>query len=422
MRWNKILVLAGKEVRELIRERLVLFGMILGPIIIFAFLGGIMGAAVQRAEEQGGPPTVVGVYWQGPGEPPRDVLEALEKAFGRVVMVDRPGESEVTIILNQDIVASLRAGERVEVPVVITSKGISFTFLGRIDAIDGLLDRAYYELLAGKCSSCGVRLDPESLGDPVGVDAKVIYRGRTLSLQEAMAYATAVGFGVPFAVMILALATMTVSALSVGAEKEAKTLETLLTLPLSRSELIIGKALGVVALSLLGIASYAGGLYLYARMTTASISGETGGLNVNLSMTPVQLILVLAGLALAVVAASLIGFSAGSLAQDLRGAQMLASYLGLLLIAPSFIVMFGFDPSSFSPPVRAALLLDPFMVLVYQVYEALVGSITASLQYLLGLVAHVVLWSLVAARMIASESLITGSSRLQRLIRRPTGR
>ena len=419
MRWDKVLVLAGKEVRELIRERLVLFGMILGPIIIFAFLGGIMGAAVERAAEEARPPERVGVYWLGEGRPPQDVLEALTWAFGAVSIVDRPGEMDVTIILDPGIVEALRRGDPVEVPVVVVSSGLSLTFLGKIDAIDGILDRAYYRYLADRCSACGVSLDPDRLGDPVGVEVQVLYRGKLMSMEEAMAYATAVGFGVPFAVMILALATITVSALSVGAEKEAKTLETLLTLPLSRSELIMGKALGVVALSLLGIASYAGGLYIYTRMTAAAVAGG-GELGVGTSMTLGQGILILAGLALAVVTASLIGFAAGSLAQDLRGAQMLASYLGLLLIAPSFIVMFGFDPSSFSPAVRAALLLDPFMVLVYQVYEALVGSITASLQYLLGLVAHVILWSLVAARMIASESLITGSSRIQRLIRRPT--
>ncbi len=425
MRPEKVMVLAVKEARELSRERIVLFGLLLGPVLVFAFMGGVVGASLESAREAAARPFSIAVVWLG-GEPPPPGLDEfvealLDSGAGSVVVLGPRGDPagagvDAAVYVAPGDLEALLEGGRVRLRVEYYLDQASLLELTRLQAVERVLEEAATRLVAERCAACLPRATPESLLDPVDVEATVYYKGRVGSVEELMGLVSGVTIGIPVATMILAFAAMTVSAVSVGAEKEAKTLETLLTLPVTREELIAGKALGVLALVTLGILSYGAGLYIYMK----SLEAATGGAPAQPSMAlPGRAAaIILASLALSMLVASLMGFALGSLASDVRGAQMITSYAGLILVAPAFALMFGVSPESLPPAVDAVLHLDPFMLLVYAGYYAVTGETARAIAHTLGLLAHAAAWTIVAARLLSSEALITGAPRLRILGRR----
>ncbi len=424
---GRLWTLASKEARELIRERVVLFGLIVGPILVFAVMGGVAGAAAKSAAEQARRALSFQLVWTGPGEPPEDLegfVAALVKAGASSVEVAREpggGGEFVRVYIGPSELKALEYGKPVVLRVEIGLGQASVAYLDIARRVDVILDNAARIYTSGGCKLCLPGLAEDYFVNPVDEEVTVYYRGRSGSLQEMAGLLLGVSIGVPVATMILVFAAMTVAAVSVGVEKEAKTLEMLLTLPVSRRQLIAGKALGVMLLTLAGMASYGLGLYIYGRMLQSAAGGEAPGFTLRFQLGAGEALIVVAALAVAMYIAIIIGFAAGALAGDVRGAQLLASYIGLVLAAPAFALMFGLSPESLPGAARLIVQLDPFMALVYTAYYAVIGEAARTAASLGILVLEAILLTAGVAKLVESETMVTGASRLQKLFERVRG-
>jgi ABC-2 type transport system permease protein len=212
---------------------------------------------------------------------------------------------------------------------------------------------------------------------------------------------------IPVVVMMLIIMAGVSVISSMGLEKENKTLETLLTLPVRRSHIVIGKIVGSALVGMIMASIYMIGFSRY--MSSFQISdinladfGLALGMPDYLLVGISLFVALLAGLALCIVL--------GTFAKNYRSAQTLIFPITALAMISSFIVMFkDFDTIPailrifvfaipFSHPMMAmrALMLDNYLLVI--------GGIAYTAVF-------TVIMIVVAVRIFNSDRLLTGSVR-----------
>lgn len=144
---------------------------------------------------------------------------------------------------------------------------------------------------------------------------------------------------IPIVVMIVILMVGSVVISSMGSEKENKTLETLLTMPIKRTTVISGKLLAAAVVGLIYGVAYMIGMMFY---TTGLTVGST---NVNLSEYGLSLgiidwILLMTILFLAIFSALGMCMILGAFTKNYKMAQQMTMPISFLAIIPMFVFMF----------------------------------------------------------------------------------
>ncbi|MCE4620358.1 MAG: ABC transporter permease [Desulfurococcales archaeon] len=423
MQARKLKAVAKKELRELVKERLVLFGLLLGPLIMYVIMGGAAAAASSSMAKQAIAPPRVAIVYEA-GEPDNITL-----VLARILHAPVFNESmdplrlldtgyEFVIVINKSLSATIASGKQAPITVYYKPKSLGWFSLNRPKVIESLVDKALLNATAIILKKYMPDITPEYLQNPARIQLYYYHNGRTMSQGQVVGLIMGVSLAIPLAILTTAVAATQVAAISMGVEKEAKTLEKLLTLPLSREELLLGKLFAVTVLALGGVASYMAGLYTYFAMLSHSYSSIGAG-QVSFQFTvPVGALIVTGvGLALTLYASIVIGFIVGSQAHDVRGSQLASSYTAMVLAIPLFIMFFGVDPTQLSATAKALLAIDPYSLLGLASSASINGDTGLSMLSLLGLLVHDAFWTLVAARLLDAESMIVGHPLLRRLSR-----
>jgi len=188
-------------------------------------------------------------------------------------------------------------------------------------------------------------------------------------------------------------------------EKESKTLETLLTLPVRRSHIVIGKIVGSALVGVIMAAIYMIGFSRY--MSSFQISdvnlgdfGLTLGMHDYLLVGISLFVALLAGLSLCIVL--------GTFAKDYRSAQTLIFPITALAMISMFMIMFK-DFDTLPAVLRVLLFAIPFShpmmamrSLMLDNYALVIGGIAYAAVFTAVMVA-------VAVRIFSSDRLLTGT-------------
>ncbi len=142
-----------------------------------------------------------------------------------------------------------------------------------------------------------------------------------------------------------------------GLEKENKTLETLLTMPVKRSHIVLGKLGGAAAIGLLMAFIYMLGMGSYMNSLQGSTSLDLSTFGI--SMNTFDLVLVGLSLFLAVVAGLALCLVIGVFARDYKSAQSLTMPITFLAMIPMFVLMMK-DFNTLPGAVQAGLFAIPF--------------------------------------------------------------
>ena len=136
-----------------------------------------------------------------------------------------------------------------------------------------------------------------------------------------------------------------------GMEKENKTLETLLTLPIKRIWIVLAKMLGAAIVALIMAVVIMAGLRYYIFSITPNIP-DSGAIlqTLGLSMSPLDYILLGISLFLAILIALALCLILGMLSQDVKSAQTMNFLIILLVMIPYFLLMFQ-DIETISMPI-----------------------------------------------------------------------
>jgi ABC-type Na+ efflux pump permease subunit len=232
------------------------------------------------------------------------------------------------------------------------------------------------------------------------------------------------GFGVGFigfiSIIIAVMAPAPFVSTSFAGEREKKTMESLLALPISRFNILLGKLLaGMVLISIFAVMNMIG---LFAFSFVLSL-GDTGG-EFNTaemySIEPSLIMLLLIGLTMFLSAFIAIGFgiSIASLTKDVRSAESMYS---MVMMLPSLVVgmssMFGSLPEESFGGAGIFLYIIPwshaiailFKGMYPQTYASstLTGSIATDLLFHIGYLVVIILVALyIASRVFEREGIL----------------
>jgi len=212
---------------------------------------------------------------------------------------------------------------------------------------------------------------------------------------------------IPIVVMMLIIMAGSSVISSMGLEKENKTLETLLTLPVRRSHIVIGKMVGSALVGMIMAAIYMIG---FSRYMSSFQSSDINLANFGLALSMQDYLLIGISLFIALLAGLSLCIVLGTFAKNYRSAQALIFPITALALISVFITMFkDFDtiPSVLQVLVFAIPFSHPMMAmraLMLDNYSLVIGGIAYTAVFTVVMVA-------VAVRIFNSDRLLTGSVR-----------
>jgi ABC-2 type transport system permease protein len=171
-------------------------------------------------------------------------------------------------------------------------------------------------------------------------------------------------FLIPVILLMILIYSSQMIAASIGQEKENKTLETLLTVPINRVTIVFGKMLGAGVVALIISALFIGAMVYYTGsfaegMPRAGGAGLGSLAQLDIGLTLRSYLLLGAGLFLAVLCALSLTTLLAVFADDAKSAQMTITPLMMLVLLPYFFSMF-FDVGSASIAVKVLIYAIPF--------------------------------------------------------------
>ncbi len=426
---GRLRTLILKEFKELAKERTVLLGVIIMPLIIFSVLGAIQGYAFRQMGEAAVKPVNLAIA-PGSGASPEDVglARTLAKLLNATFLQSLPKNGpaallsegyEAVIVVPPGASENLTSGQPALVQVYVARTSPSFIEESRVQSITQRIEGAGRVLLAAILAQAIPGIKPETIASPIITNVTYYMAGRPVTPQELQGVMSA-AFFIPLAFLIMLVSAAQVAATSIGLEREAKTLEMLLSSPISHREIVVSKVAGTTGVTMLGILSFGAGFGIYynsvqsaLREVAQAAGGEAG---ISPVINPAALIAIAPALAATLYLTVVIGLIIGMTANDVRGAQLAASQATFILLLPYIAAFMGLIPSVTG---KGALLLADPLYPVYQVSLSVIMQDKAGLAYsYAALAGHTVLWTLLAAKLLSPEALLSGynlKARLERL-------
>lgn len=419
---NHLMNIIAKELREIFRDPRLFIGMIIVPLLMFPLMGGAVRVSVDAAEKelQKINVGVLNMDTKDGNSTLSDVLCSLISS-SKVTITNVSAESEndgirlcvekgigTMLVLPMNFTEKIIAGEAARVTI--------YSVLKRFDISEGIGSQRLLSIIESFNSMITAdRLlrqypnsDPADIIEPVRPVSQSIIRGQVVKTNPETVITSMMSSGLmmPIVIMLLIIMAGQLAATSVAMEKEQKTLEVLLTLPIKRVYILIGKIAGVVVVSVIATLAYIAGFTYY--MGSFSFGTDQGtdlsayGLTPNAAgygLLAISLFLsFLAALSLAVMIAAF--------TKDVRSAQSLMGIIYIPILIPAFLLMMS--PIEILPAgIQAVLYAIPFT------YPTLAAKALYTYEYTmvaLGIVYQLTFTAIVlalAAKLYDSERLLT---------------
>ena len=216
---------------------------------------------------------------------------------------------------------------------------------------------------------------------------------------------------VPIIIMIIIMMVGSILISSMGSEKENKTLETLLTLPIKRTTIVTGKILAAAIVGLVFGLAYMVGMGFYI----GSISGmgaTAAGIDLSeygLVLTGADFALVMLSMFLSICCALGICMILGAFAKNYKSAQTMTMPLSILAIIPMFIIMFSGWYGA-NGVLQAIIFAIPFSHPMMAMEALMNGDVSLVLSGIVYMMVFATIAILITVRLYRSDILITGLS------------
>lgn len=412
-----------KELKELVRDPKILLGMIIVPIVIFPVLGGIMSYSIQSAQEQAQKATLLildndggnwsqyfidllnytaKIYVEKDVNLTDEVVQELLSQYNTTQIVEIPrGFSEnITQYLsgNKEISATLKFYG------VFTGGGI-FESIGSspIDSLVYQFNRANAPDIVYTEKSSIVKGEIKQ-----GVDPAQLYG---LMMAQSIA--------LPITILILLQVAMQIAATSVAMEKEEKTLETLLTLPMDRFAILMGKLSGSIIVAAVGALAFMIGYNYILSSFTTQIPAKLGVDLTSLGLVPSFFGYILLGVSLFVTLISALALAViiSAFAEDVRSAQSLVGYIYPLIFIPALALMY-LDINTLPLALRIVFYAIPYSHPIIASKAVIMGDYLTAILGIVYVAVFTVIVMYAASRLFATEKILTAKLKFKGLRKR----
>jgi ABC-2 type transport system permease protein len=221
--------------------------------------------------------------------------------------------------------------------------------------------------------------------------------------------------------MILLTYSMQIAATSVAMEKEEKTLETLLTLPMDRLAILMGKLSSSIIVAAVGALAYMLGYNYMLGSFTASIPAGTNLDLASLGLVPSLLGYLLLGISLfaSLLSALALAVIMSAFSEDVRSAQSLIGYIYPFIFIPSLALMY-LDVNTLPFALRIILYAIPYTHPITTSKAVVMGDYLTPILGIVYVSAFTIIVMYAASRLFATEKILTAKLKFRGLRRRKT--
>lgn len=405
-----------KEIKELLTPATIL------PIVIITLIFGSIGGTIGGIEEEIQEKPVIGVINEQ-NTTYSTLATSLLHQHGRVVFngtsVDER-EQGITAVRNQNGAALLIIPRNfseninqskqavIEVEWIVQGTGIMDTIPS--SSVEGLISVIRNQISQQLITHSNQSANASLILNPLMKQETTNLKGRTyenISPGEITGLLSTQSSTTPIVIMMIIIIAGGMVISSMALEKENKTLETLLTLPVRRVSIVTGKIIASATVGLLLAVVYMFGIGYY--MQSFQFDMPNTGSTFSLALSTSDLILIGISLFVTLVAGLSLCMLLGTMAKNYKSAQSLTAPVTMLAIFPMLLTMFtDFEtlPLALKTLVFAIPFSHPMMAskaLLFDNYTLVFAGIAYVSVFAIVIIA-VVIW------VFTTDRLITGSN------------
>ncbi len=357
---GELWIMFRKDLMDILRDRRLLTAVVL-PLILIPVLFGAIGSSNHSTSVS------VRVIDNDNGEYSRDLVAFLQRNG-----VEINESSPVTLIIPAGFSKAIESGASSELLIRVSlSNPLDFKTVRSAEVLKGLVLRFGSGVLPS--------LKPEF---------RIEVRGSVLSVEPSRYVSSLLrsSLAVPLVLFVIAIYASQAIAASIAMERENKTLETLLTLPVSRRSIILAKVFSSIAFSLLVLASLVISFGVFASFSRSSSGGDA------ISVGLVSFLALLAGTFLLFILMLLTSLLVSLFALDVRSALSIAGLVEVIYLIPLMVLLSGAEPSE---PWGILLKADPG----YAPVQAFLSAVAGDYFMALGVLVYLILWNAVVLKL-----------------------
>lgn len=368
---NRFMILLKKELRELLTLQLIL--PLVAVILVFNLLGSQMKKAGHSDSQK---KRTVSVLNQDSSEFTQAMLQSLSGSFEITFsQSENPeqfySEQEKTpgavqaIVIPENFSSQLLNNNQVSVSVCSFIRDFSIRSMKKTG--DGFSFVSALEKKVRVFLLTREGLNPLFLTDPVKIEEAVRINHKTASTDpsEVFEFITSQTSLIPMILFLVLITSSQMLASAVATEKEDKTLETLLSCPVSRHHIIFSKMLAAGTAALLIAVCYIFGFKNYMQgisdlSSSPAVKNASEALvSLGLTLTPSGIFITGVTLFLGLLCALSLVVILSVFAENSKSVQGLITPV-MLLVMVSYLISFFLDISSLPSVLKILMYLNPF--------------------------------------------------------------
>lgn len=424
---RKFLVLIKKELRELVTFQMLIPLIII--VLLFVFIGKVIGTETKKEIRK----REIGVVDFDKSKTSSRIIKTLSQSKFEVDVykdvnineaIKRAQKKKISgiIVIPKGFEIGLRKEGSQQIKTYTTIENFSLSGARQTEVTKEAI-AIINELVSNQLiSKVAPDTHPQELKNPIEVKEHVRIKDNIASASpgKVRGFVTMQTTFIPIVLFMVIIIAAQMIATAVATEKENKTLETLLSIPISRTALVTAKmvAAGLIALAMAGV-YIIGFRYYMEGITGQSLSGPSSALmsevikDLGLVLNPLDYVVLCISLFLGILSALAIALIIGAFAEDVKSIQSLVAPLMVMILIPYFLVMF-LDINSVSPVLKFIVYAIPFShpfmaapnLFLHNYVAVFYGIVYQSLFF--------ITFAYIAGRIFSSDRILTMKLRLKR--------
>jgi ABC-2 type transport system permease protein len=415
-----------KEIKELVRDPKVLLPMIVIPLVMFPLMGFAIETSMETVEQSIGE-TSVALIDQDQGQYALTLQAFMTGSNFSITHLDdvtvdealeQVQDSNLTslIIIPSGFSENITERKTADITIYTPFRGGGIADSTRSSTVNTLLNIFESGILDQRIREGFPESEAAQILNPINLEDKSIVKGKSADVRPADLFSLMISQTtiMPVGMMTLLIFAMQLAATAVASEKEEKTLETLLTMPINRTMILAGKLTGSIIVALVGAVAYLIGFSYYMNSFTGM------GPDVVIDLAAIGLAPSLASYAIlgvslfmALLSALALAISLSVFAENVRGAQALVGPLSMLFIVPMIFTMFT-DINALPFPLSIILLAIPFTHPMLAANVSFTGNYVGAIGGIAYMAIFTIIVLYVAAKLFGTEKILTAKLKFQR--------
>ncbi|HOK35078.1 MAG TPA: ABC transporter permease [Candidatus Pacearchaeota archaeon] len=271
-----------------------------------------------------------------------EITETQERE--KAIEIAKAKNLSTLIFIPQGFETNLQKGEKTKLEVFSIFKDFSLvaaTSAGQIETIIQALNKSLSEAYFQKTLP---NVNIKNILNPIEVKNSIVIKDKIQegSPEMVIGLISSQAAFVPMILMIIIIYCGTIMITSMATEKENKTLETLLTMPIKRETIIMGKMAGAAVVGFLMAAVYMFGFnYYFNSMIPSEEATTTLTLtDLGLKMGPLEYLILGISIFCSILVALALSMFLGVFSEDTKSAQSMIAPIAILAMVPFFLLMF----------------------------------------------------------------------------------